>query len=53
MSLSLDAEDKKSPEKMLIKLTDKINEIEKKELQNLESQNMDMGFDLNQINFQM
>jgi hypothetical protein len=37
LSLSLDSEDKKSPEKMLTKLTDKINLIEKQELMNLES----------------
>ena len=32
----MDQEDKKSPEKMLIKLTDKINELEKQELTHLE-----------------
>jgi hypothetical protein len=34
--LSLDEDDRKSPEKMLSKLTEKINEIEKQELSNLE-----------------
>ncbi|CDW91345.1 histidine acid phosphatase family protein [Stylonychia lemnae] len=53
LSLSLDSEDKKSPEKMLTKLTDKINLIEKQELLNLEQQNMGMGSDLNQITFQI
>ena len=36
LTLSLDAEDRKIPEKMLMKLTDKINAIEKQELTNLE-----------------
>ena len=36
LNFSLDSEDKKSPEKMLIKLTDKINEIEVNKLQGME-----------------
>jgi hypothetical protein len=50
---TLAPEDRKSPERMLLKLTDKINQLERIELTNIESQNLNLGTDLNQITFQM
>jgi hypothetical protein len=49
LSLSLENTDKKSPESILIQLSDKIQEIENYELMNLEKQNNYLGTDLNEL----
>lgn len=52
LTLTIDTADKKSPEKMLLKLSDKINEMECNELLNLERENIFLGSDLNEITHQ-
>jgi hypothetical protein len=48
---SIDTNEKKSPEIMLKKLSEKIDELENNELLNLEKQNIILGGDLNDITF--
>jgi hypothetical protein len=48
---SIDTNEKKSPEIMLKKLSEKIDELENNELLNLEKQNIVLGGDLNDITF--